>query len=98
MAVINQNPCKSSNRSCKICDNASHRGTKIASETTATIESEPSEPEEYCSENDVGNVVGTIFVFFGSVITTLAQQDRICESSSTRRDVYRCTAGEIETS
>ena len=52
-SVIDQHPCKSTDRCSKIGNDAGHGCTKIAAESGTTVESKPSEPEENSSENDV---------------------------------------------
>ena len=82
--VIDQNPGKSTDRCSKIGDDASHRGAKVTSESGTTVEAEPSEPEEDCSENDVSHVVGSVVELVSSVSTAFPKHDRIGECSRAR--------------
>lgn len=95
--VINQNPSKSANGSRKIGDDTSHGGSEIAAKTAAAVESEPTEPQEDCSENDVSDIVGTIVELLGSVAATFSQNNRVCKGGSPGRDVDGSATCEIET-
>lgn len=81
--VINNHPCKPTDRSRKIGYNAGHGGTEIAAKSTTTVESEPTEPEEDGSKNDVGDVVGTVVEFVSSVATAFAQHDGVGKGGGT---------------
>jgi hypothetical protein len=93
---IDQDPCKSTDGGSKISDDASHGSTKVAAERGTTVESEPTEPEEDGSEDDVRDIVRSVVKFMGAVSTALAQHDGIGEGGGTRRDVDGSTSSEIE--
>lgn len=97
-SVINQNPSKSAYRSCKIGDDTCHSSSEVAAKSTTAIESEPTEPQEDCSKNDVSDIMGTINKLSGSVTATFSQHNRVCEGGSPGRDVDGSATREIETS
>jgi len=82
--VVNNHPCKPTHRSRKIGNNAGHSRSEIATECTTTVESEPTEPEENGSEDDVGDIVWSVVEFVSSMTTALAQHDRVGKGSGTR--------------
>ncbi len=79
-------------------DNAGHDGTEVSGESRATVEAEPSDPEENGTEDDVRNVVRSVRETCGLFVSgTLAEHDGESESSGTGGDVDGCATGEIET-
>lgn len=82
-SVVDDDPSEATDGGGKISDDASHARAEVAAKGTATIESEPTEPEENCAKNDVGHVVGSVVELVGSMATSLAQHDGISESRCT---------------
>lgn len=79
-------------------DDAGHDGTQVRAERAATVETEPSDPEEHGSEDDVGNVVRSVWKAVVLVVSCAsAEHQGVGERGSTGRDVDGRTTGEIET-
>lgn len=79
-------------------DDAGHDGTQVGAKSTAAVETEPTDPEEHGSENDVCDVVRAVRqAVVLAVPGTLAKHQGVGERGSTGRDVDGRTTGEVET-
>lgn len=96
--VIHQDPGDGADGGGEVGDDASHDGTEIRGQGGATVEAEPSDPEEDRAEDDVGDVVRSVREAGGlSIAGTLAEHDGEGESGGTGRDVDGSTTSEVET-
>lgn len=96
-SVIHESPCDTTGGSCSVSDEAGHDSADVGSKSRATVESEPANPQEDRAEDDVSNVVRTVWESSSRAISrALAEHDGVCEGSSTRRDVDGCSASEVE--
>lgn len=97
-SVIHEGPCDTTGGSCSVCDEAGHDGADVGSESGAAVESEPANPQEHRAEDDVSNVVRTVWESRSRAVSrALAEHDRVREGSSTRRDMDGSSASEVET-
>lgn len=97
-AVIHQDPGDGADGGGEVGDDAGHDGTEIRGQGGATVEAEPSDPEEDGAEDDVGDVVRSVRETGGfGIAGTLAEHDGEGEGGGTRRDVDGGTASEVET-
>jgi hypothetical protein len=79
-----------------------HGCLQVGGKGATGVETEPSDPEEHCAEDDVTDVVGFVENSFGPVATSLADEIRVGESTDPRGDldgdatgVYRSTRQHI---
>lgn len=96
--VIQDTPCDTSDAGSQVGNDGCHDGAEVGSESRTCVEAEPSNPQEDGANDDVCHVVGAVVELVSAVATTLAQHDRVCESSASRRDMHGSSTGEIETS
>jgi len=96
-AVIPEHPGDSTDRSSEVSDDTGLRCTEIRRQSTTTVESEPAEPKEDGSENNVGGVVGLVGEFLRSITGTLSEVDGDGEGGGARRNVNGSSTSEIET-
>lgn len=75
---------------------AGHSGAHGRSESRPAVEAEPAEPEEDCSKDDIGGIVGLVREALGAPALALAQVDGNRKASGTRGDVHGGTTCEIE--
>lgn len=79
-------------------DDASHDGAEVRGEGGATVEAEPSDPEENRAEDDVGDVVRPVRETRGlGVAGALSEHDGEGERCGAGGNVHGRAAGEIET-
>lgn len=97
--VIQETPGKATNTSSNVCDDAGHDGTQVGPEGTAAVEAEPAEPQEHCAENDVRDVVRSVWqpVVF-AVPRASSKHQGVGERRGARGDVDGRTTGKVETS
>lgn len=78
-------------------DDAGHDGTQIGAERTAAIEAKPSDPEEDCAEDDVGDVVRAVWQPVVLVVSSAPPEHQgVCKGSGARGDVDGRAAGKVE--
>lgn len=97
-SVVEETPGDTSNGSSQVGDNGSHDSTEVSTQGRTGVESEPSDPEEDGTDNDVSDVVRAVVEFVSTVTTTLAEHQRVGESGGTGGNVHRSTTCEVETS
>lgn len=96
--VIEQAPGDSTDGSSNVGNQASHNSTDVGSTGRSTVESEPSNPEENGTEDNVGDVVWAVVEFVSAVSASLSKHERVSQSSRSRRNMDWSSSGEIETS
>lgn len=97
--VIEENPGYASNGSSEMGNDARHDGAHVGGERRATVEAEPSYPEEHRAENDMGDIVGSVWEAVGiGVAGAFAKHDGVCEGCCSRGDVNGSSSSEIEAS
>lgn len=94
---VPEHPGETTDRGSHLSDHHGLNSTKVGTKSRTTVEAEPAKPQQHGSQDDVGNVVGSVGQLLRAVPLTLAEEDRDGERSGTRRDVNRCTTGEVET-
>lgn len=97
-SVVHQTPGHTSNGGSKVSDNGSHNGTEVGSESRASIESEPADPEEHSADDNVSYIVRAVVKLVGAVAATLTQHQRVSEGSRSRGNVDGSTTCEVKTS
>lgn len=96
-AVVEQGPSNTSNGSSQVSNDAGHDSAEVSGESGTTVETEPTNPEEYSSEDDVGDVVGSVRqTGVLGVASSLANHDGEGEGRGTGRDVDGGTAGKVK--
>lgn len=95
--VIKETPGDTADGSSQVGNDGSHNSTQVSAQGGTSIESEPSNPQEDGTDDDVGDVVRAVVELVSSMAATLAQHERVGEGSSTRRNVHRGTAGKVKT-
>ena len=93
--VLYHYPTKYTKRGCSIRVEGSHHGTNSTVKRTASVEAEPSEPDEHGTDEDQCGVVG-FSVDLVAFVQTLAEDKSIRECRPSRCNVDRATSGEIE--
>jgi hypothetical protein len=97
-AVVEKAPGEASNAGGDVGDDAGHDSAEVRGKSGTTVEAEPANPEENGSENDVGDVVGTVGETVNlAVAGALSEHQGVGESGGTGADVDWGTTGEIET-
>lgn len=82
--VIQNTPGDASNTSSQVGDHGSHDRTEVGSQCGTGVESEPTNPQEDGSDDNVCDVVRAVVQLVSTVATTLAQHDRVCEGGASR--------------
>ena len=97
-AVVEQTPGHTSDRCGKVSDNGGHDSAEVSRESRASIETEPSNPEEDCANDDMRDVVRAVVELVGSVTATLAQHQGVGQGSRSGSNVDGGTTGIVKTS
>ena len=95
LEVCKKGPAEDTHRGCAVgipdSDHSAHRGV----EGGATVEAEPTKPDQCRAEKDDSNVVRLVDVLL-MVSASLAKNQRISETRSARGDVHRPTTSEVQ--
>lgn len=94
--VIPEHPSDATDRSSEVGDDAGLSRAEVRRQSTTTVKSEPTEPEEDRSENNIGGVVGFVSESLGSITGTLSEVEGNREGGCTRGDVNGSSTSEIE--
>lgn len=95
--VVEQTPGNTADRGSKVGYNGSHDSTQVSRQRRASVEAEPSNPEEDGSNNDMSDVVGTVVELVSAVPTTLAQHQGVSQCSRTGSNMHGSTTSKVET-
>jgi len=96
-AIVEQAPGKASDACRNVGHHASHGGAHIGSKSTATVEAEPADPKESRTQDDMRNIVGTVWQAVHFVVASpLPQHESVGKSGSTGANVDGSTTSEIE--
>ena len=93
-----KHPGNTTDRGSKVGNDASLNSAEVGRKSRSTIETEPAEPEEHCSKDDVGCVVRLVRKTFSAIAAALAEVNRNSQGGSTRANVNRSSSSKIETS
>jgi hypothetical protein len=93
-----EHPGKSGDGSSLVSDDASVGSPQVCAESRSTVEAEPTEPEEYGSNNNIRRVVWLVGEAFSSIAASLAEVNRDSESGSARGNVHGGSTSKVETS
>ena len=93
--ILYHDPTKYTKRSCSIRVEGSHHGADGTVKGTASIKSEPTEPDEYGADEDQCGIVGFAMDLV-AFVEAFAQNKGICKCRPSRCNVNRATSGEIE--
>lgn len=80
--VVEETPGHATNGGSQVGNDGGHDGAKVGAERGSGVETEPAHPEEDGADDDVSNVVRAVVEFVSAVATTLAEHERVGESSS----------------
>lgn len=84
-AVVQKTPGETTDAGSDMGDHASHYGAQVTSEGAATVEAEPADPEEDCSQYDVGDIVRAVGEAVDLGVTcALAQHQGVGEGGGAR--------------
>lgn len=95
-SVIKKHPCHASDTGGQIGHDTGHDGTHVGAESRTAVKSEPAEPEEDGSEDDVCDVVGSVVEFSRAVTSSFAEHDGVGQGGGSGRDVDRGTTSKVE--
>lgn len=96
-SVIEETPGDTSNGGSQVGDNSGHDGAEVSTQGRTGVESEPSDPEEDGTDNDVGDIVRAVVELVSPMTTTLAEHQGVGESGGTGGNVHGSTTSEVET-
>lgn len=82
-SVVENTPGDTSDRSSQVGDNSGHDGAEVGAQGRTGVETEPADPEEDGTDDDVSDVVRAVVEFVSSVTTTLAEHQGVGQSGST---------------
>lgn len=95
-AVVEEKPCDTGDRGGQVGGGDGHSSSKGSGEAGATVEAEPSEPQESGTEDDVGDVVWLEEQPLCAVSTSLSEVVGDDETSDTGADLDGTTASVVE--
>lgn len=97
-SVVKKTPGDTSNGSGQVGHNGGHDSAEVSTQGRTGVESEPSDPEENGTNDNVGDVVRAVVELVSTVTTTLAEHQGVGESSGTGGNVHGSTTSKVETS
>lgn len=97
-AIIEKTPSDTTDGRRDVGDDNGHDSAEVGGAGTTTVETEPSNPEENCSQDDMCNVVGTIVELMSAVSATLTEHERVGKGSASGSNMNGGSSGEIESS
>lgn len=95
--IIQHTPSNTTHASGQVGHHSSHNRTHVSSKCRSSIESEPTNPQEDGTDDNVCNVVRTVVELVGSVSATLSEHDGVGESCASGGDVDGGSTCKIET-
>ena len=95
--VVPKHPGDSTDRGSEVGHNTGRGSADIRRQSAATVETEPTEPEEDRPEHNIGGVVGLVGEFFGPITAALAEVDGNGKGGGTRGNVDGSSTRKIET-
>jgi len=94
--IIKDTPCDTSNAGSQVSNNSGHDSAHVGGKSRTSVESEPTNPEEDGSDDNVCHVVGAVVQLVGAVPSALAQHDGVCKSSRSGRNVHWGSTGKVK--
>ena len=93
--VLHHHPANDTERGCGVCVESCHHRADSAVECAASVEAEPSKPDEDSTDEDERGVVG-LSVDLVSLVKTFSEDKGIGKCRPSRCDVDRATSGKVE--
>lgn len=80
--VIENTPCNATNTGSQVSDNSGHNSAHVSSQSGTSVETEPSDPQEDGTDNNVRHVMWAVVQLVSAVTAALAQHNRVGERSA----------------
>lgn len=93
--VVDQAPGDTANTSSQVGNNGGHHSAQVRGTGRTSVEAEPTDPEEDCTDDDVGDVVGTVVQLLSAMTAPLAEHVRVGQGSATRSNVDGGTSSKV---
>lgn len=95
-AVVDKHPNDATNGSREISDIASHDSADVDAEAGASVEPEPSNPEEDGAKDNIGDTVRAVWQAVHTAVSrALAEHDAVCEGACAGGDVDGAASCEV---
>lgn len=95
-SVVDDAPGHATDTGGKVRDDRSHYSAKVCTERGTGVETEPSDPQEDGSNDDVRHIVWSVVQLLGAVTSPFAQHVRVGQSSGARGNMHGSATSEIE--